>query len=317
MKLSVIIPVHNSENYICRCLDSVVKQSFNDFEIIIVDDGSIDNSRELIESYSLNDKRIQYFYIKNHGASYARNYGMDRVSGKYLMFIDADDYCDINYFGNMVSLIQHLDTDVAMSNYQLVRNDNIYSNKLLRNITGNGILNRDKATNLVLLDTGFKGFVWNKIYKMSIVNHIRFNVKISYLEDLLFNVQVFKNCERIGYSSFTGYYYCQNDGSASDRLNKDFYLTLQIIKRIVSTENRHIVDATIFYNLISENKIKSSLFKKIKKINNIKDLSLYNPVKNLIVKMGFLSPSLASSLVKLLRLFLASTIYLKIRKIMK
>lgn len=317
MKLSVIIPVHNSENYICRCLDSVVKQSFNDFEIIIVDDGSIDNSRELIESYSLNDKRIQYFYIKNHGASYARNYGMDRVSGKYLMFIDADDYCDINYFGNMVSLIQHLDTDVAMSNYQLVRDKNIYSNRLPRNINKNGLLDCDKAIGLILLDTGFKGFVWNKIYKMSVVNYHRFDVKISYLEDLLFNVQVFKNCKRIGYSDSAWYYYCQNSGSASSKLNQDFYDSLLTIRKMVPDKIRYITDANLLYSLISDHKGKSDIFKTIKNENRVSNLHLHNLIKNFIVKISFFNPAIATWVSDILGVFLTSNMYLKLRKLIK
>lgn len=90
MKYSIVIPVYNGEKYLSKCLDSVINQTYDDYEIIIVDDGSTDNTKKIIMSYK-NDK-IKYFYKENGGVSDARNYGISKVSGEYFMFVDADDY---------------------------------------------------------------------------------------------------------------------------------------------------------------------------------------------------------------------------------
>lgn len=314
MQLSVIVPVYNSGKYIARCLASITKQSFSDFEVIIVDDGSIDDSRSIIEKFAYEDRRIKYFYIKNSGVSYARNYGIDRVNGKYLMFIDADDYCDSDYFNNMISLIHRLGADVVMCNYYLVRNSNIYGNKLPQLFNKIGIFDMENATNSILLDNGFKGFVWNKIYSMTAIGTQRFDVNITYLEDLLFNILVFKNSKKIGYSNHKAYYYCQNSGSASSQLNQDFYSTLLKIRKLVSFKNRSTIDSNILYTLIAGNDTKSRIFKMIKTENSISNLKLYNPIKNLIVNIGFFCPVLATLFANILKMMLASNIYIKIRK---
>lgn len=317
MQLSVIIPVYNSGKYITRCLDSIVKQSFNDFEVIIVDDGSVDNSKDIIKKYVCTDSRIKYFYIENSGVSYARNYGINRVSGEYLMFVDADDYCNHNYFKKMISLIQSLDVDVAMCNYYLVRkNNDIYANKLPKLFNGIGVLNLEDATNSILLDNGFKGFVWNKIYSMNAVGSQRFDVSITYLEDLLFNILIFKNSNKIGYSNDKSYYYCQNKGSASSQLNQDFYSVLLKIRKLVSLNNRRVVDSNMFYSLIVSNNTKSEIFETIKTENNFNNLKMHNPIKNLISNVGFFSPISGTLLANIFKVILSSNIYAKIRNLL-
>ncbi|WPC22383.1 glycosyltransferase [Pediococcus inopinatus] len=314
MKLSVVIPIYNSENYISRCLESIMNQTFNDYEIIIVDDGSTDNSKLIINRYVLKDERIKYFYIKNHGVSHARNIGIETSSGKYLMFIDADDYCDENYFSNMVNLIQHLQVDVAMSNFYLVQNKNIYPNKLPRLQNKSGILTSDQATTLILLDNGFKGFVWNKIYKRSVVDNLRFDSRYAYLEDMLFNIKVFKNCKNIGYNDSINYYYCQNIGSASSELNQDFYSVSMKIRNIISTKNRYIVDSNILYNLVFQGKSSSKTFITVKNENRMKNIRLYNPVKNLIIKTSFVNLRVATWLARELQRVVTSKAYFRLRK---
>jgi len=98
IKISIIIPVYNSEKFLNRCLDSIVNQTIKDIEIICINDGSTDNSLSILNDYAKNDKRISIINISNHGAGYARNKGLEKAKGDYIGFCDSDDYVDLNYY---------------------------------------------------------------------------------------------------------------------------------------------------------------------------------------------------------------------------
>lgn len=109
MKISVIVPVYNSSDYIGRCIDSVLNQTYNNFELILVDDGSIDNSLSILKEYEIKDKRIKVFTQKNSGPGVARNLGIAKATGDYIVFVDSDDYIDEEYF----DLLSKKDDDVV------------------------------------------------------------------------------------------------------------------------------------------------------------------------------------------------------------
>ena len=109
MKISVIVPVYNSSDYIGRCIDSVLNQTYNNFELILVDDGSIDNSLSILKEYETKDKRIKVFTQKNSGPGVARNLGIAKATGDYIVFVDSDDYIDEEYF----DLLSKKDDDVV------------------------------------------------------------------------------------------------------------------------------------------------------------------------------------------------------------
>lgn len=107
MKISVIIPVYNSEKYIERCLKSVVNQSYKDLEIILIDDGSTDNSSLICKKWEKLDNRVKYFRKENGGPSTARNYGLKHVSGDYIHFLDSDDWIDLETYSHCYKLIKN------------------------------------------------------------------------------------------------------------------------------------------------------------------------------------------------------------------
>ena len=104
MKISVVVPVFNIENYIKRCLDSLINQTYSNLEIILVDDGSTDNSGKICDEYALRDERIKVYHEKNGGAAKARNFAVDKVTGDYLFFVDGDDYIDYDTLEKMYLL---------------------------------------------------------------------------------------------------------------------------------------------------------------------------------------------------------------------
>lgn len=102
-KISVIVPVYNVEKYLRRCIDSILAQTFTDFELLLIDDGSKDNSRDLCDGYAMKDERVRVFHKKNGGVSSARNLGLDNAKGEWVSFVDADDYLDNCYYSNFLS----------------------------------------------------------------------------------------------------------------------------------------------------------------------------------------------------------------------
>ena len=117
--ISVIVPVYNVESYLSKCLDSVLSQSFSDFEVILVDDGSTDGSAEICKAYQLKDPRIGYFYKENGGLSSARNQGLKVSQGSYVTFIDSDDYIDPEYLFTLYRLVKENDADISTCFYNI------------------------------------------------------------------------------------------------------------------------------------------------------------------------------------------------------
>lgn len=123
-KLSIIIPIYNAENYISNCLKSIFAQSFSDYEVVLVNDGSKDKSLDMCKKIAYDDRRVTVIDKENGGASSARNAGIKAASGEYLMFIDADDYIDDGYLEAMYNAVSRFDSDIAICGVRFVKSDN-------------------------------------------------------------------------------------------------------------------------------------------------------------------------------------------------
>lgn len=211
-KISVIIPVYNAEKYLDRCIDSIINQTYKNIEIILVNDGSKDNSLNICKKYQKLDKRIKLINKKNEGVSIARNKGIEIATGEYLYFCDADDYLDIHALEYYYKEIQN--SDLIISDYYIVNeNKNIKkSNSFPKNIRIDTIKEIDNLK-ISLLSNSYKhsnilngdytgeglGFVWNKLFRKSIVdkNNIRFPKGIILCEDVCFIYKYLDNCKKI------------------------------------------------------------------------------------------------------------------------
>ena len=118
--ISVVIPAYNVEKYLDKCMNSVLNQSFTDFEVLLIDDGAKDSTVQLCDKYAEKDTRVKTYHKKNGGLSDARNYGLERISGKYVTFIDSDDYIDNNYLKYMYDLIVKENAQICMVQGQLL-----------------------------------------------------------------------------------------------------------------------------------------------------------------------------------------------------
>lgn len=229
--ISLIIPVYNVEKYLKKCLDSIINQTFSDFEIILVDDGSKDNSGIICDEYATNDSRILVIHKDNGGVSSARNLGIIKASGEWILFVDADDVVPKDTLLYYANSIASNDIDMILGSYATYdENDNIkkYNTKQFeKTISMLECLKLFYHSDTKL----FQGYIWNRPMKRSIImdNNIRFNEFIYFKEDGLFAVQYMLCCtKKCLYSSHVVYYYYQHDNSSIHLYNSevsDKYLT--------------------------------------------------------------------------------------------
>lgn len=168
--ISIIVPVYNVEPYINRCIDSIIAQSFTDFELILIDDGSADNSGRICDEYSFKDARINVIHKLNGGQSIARNAGIDIAKGKYLSFIDADDYISPDMIETLFNLAEKYNADISECGYISVFKDKEVVCEFGKGIEfGEGNYLIEKFINADI----FYG-VWSKLFKNSLFNNTRF-----------------------------------------------------------------------------------------------------------------------------------------------
>lgn len=201
--ISIIVPVYNTENYLEKCLYSLVNQTYKNIEIIIIDDGSPDNSMNIIQKFVLADNRVKVISQKNQGLSGARNNGMNNTNGDYIMFIDSDDWIEIDTCEKAINASEKYNADVVFwsyikefsnsqkDNYLFDKTEIIWSEKNINQLSrrmvglvGDELANPQSIDNLVT--------AWGKLYKKSVIGDVRFtDTKIIGTEDALFNIEVF------------------------------------------------------------------------------------------------------------------------------
>lgn len=254
-KITVIIPVYNVENYLERCLKSILYNTYTNLEIICVNDGSTDNSKKILEDYSQRDKRVIVINKKNNGISSARNAGIKIATGEYIAFVDSDDWIHEKYFEY---LIRGIDTaDLVICNYirsyksGSVETDDAYRVQSISPID-------------VLKNKELKSYVWGKLFRHQLVDEIRF-CESEKLEDSLYNMDVLLNNKnlKINHVGVPLYYYFVRAGSLVNNIEaysvlslakcfKEYYdkeneaewkkvLAIEIIKRTLSARYIFII----------------------------------------------------------------------------
>lgn len=212
--VSVIVPVYNTEKYLERCIDSLLRQTYKNIEILIIDDGSTDNSPEICDRYSLLDDRVKVVHKSNGGVSSARNAGLDIASGKYVAFVDSDDYVEETYIECLYSLIKDNSADLSICGYIYETENGTIINRTKGNEM---LLNAYEALYMSFNNRGFQGFLWNKLFIKELIGKLRFDVNISISEDTLFVLQYLLNCNRIVYNPTNQYHYVHHQSSALNR----------------------------------------------------------------------------------------------------
>lgn len=230
--ISIIVPVYNVEKYIERCLECLIRQTEKDIEIILIDDGPTDRTKEICDSYAKKYSNMSVVHKKNEGVSSARNLGIELSKGEYIAFVDADDSVDLNFFEVLLNCLKESKSDVAAcavaneynAHYEIKKSHS----EMLEYTVFDG--------NETVLDgvTVLGGYIWNKLWKRSLIGEHRFSDSISMCEDLLFLWETLKDSNRACYVEMNMYHYLIHFESLSHSSNIEKYReALQIQEKII------------------------------------------------------------------------------------
>lgn len=210
--ISVIIPVYKVEKYLDQCIASVSGQTYQNLEIILVDDGSPDSCGEICDKWAERDSRIKVIHKKNGGLSAARNTGLAAVAGEFVAFVDSDDLIIPTMMEELLSVLKEKKADIAECNYVCFSDED--EQKLKNEVSGEKTRSytTKEALSLLIENRTFKYTVWNKIYRRDILNTLRFEVGKLH-EDVFFTYQVFGHCKIIAKTEKTLYFYRQRSDS--------------------------------------------------------------------------------------------------------
>lgn len=214
-KISVIIPVYNVEKYISRCIDSILNQSYNNIEIIIVNDGSIDKSGFICDEYSKKYNNIKVFHTENSGVSSARNLGIDNSEGEYITFVDPDDYIEKDMYKILYDLIIKSKSEIAMTSFYYIKeNDVIEAEDNSNNLI---IFTKEEALRLYFKrEKPFDScFLWNKLFKRDLFKEVRLDVELVIQEDSEVLIRLLNRINSIVYIGIPLYFYIIREGAAT------------------------------------------------------------------------------------------------------
>lgn len=284
-KVSIVLPIYNVESYLDTCVQSVRNQTYQNIEIILVDDGAKDNSGKICDRLALKDNRIKVLHKENGGLSSARNAGYKIATGKYLMYIDSDDVIKSDVVEMCVEAIERDQSDIVIYGYEKVDEK---GNVLEVCTWGNKLFNHDMMVEYLytaITEMSF-GYAWNKLYRKSIIDESKVlaDSKIIDREDLVYNLELLKNVDNVSYIDYVGYEYLQRSTSLLHNSNLArlkgidyFVMTMQNIKvgnekidkKLFNMNILHYLADCIIKNVIWNQELKAkekrTLIKKILK----------------------------------------------------
>ena len=225
--ISIIVPIYNTEKYLHECLDSIINQTYANFEVLLVNDGSTDSSGIICQEYVERDSRFRYFEKDNGGVASARNLGLEHSEGTYITFIDSDDWVEQNYLDVLYTALKENDTDVAISTYKRFAQDGVF---YLRSYSREddeflnlGTRSRDSFLEILPrlgeLDHSFYS-ISSKLIKRKIIGNLLFDEQVSYAEDLNFFFHLYLGVESVVYVRDYTYIYRTHDASTSQNVNE-------------------------------------------------------------------------------------------------
>lgn len=272
--ISVIIPVYNVEKYLNQCIESIINQTYKNLEIILIDDGSTDNSGEICENYSKKDPRIKVIHQKNSGVSSARNKGIDIATGKYINFIDSDDYIEEDMIEYLYGLLQQENADISMCSAY-----DVYDKKIIFTAKKNIYLtmNSHDAYYYMLQPKYFGIGIWNKLIAKELFKSDRFPVGRKNGEELELLQRLIYRAKKLVYSSVPKYYYRQRSDSATHSLilSEGLIESMHTLCEYVGKKfpdlyeliyTNYVLSCFQVYNNYIKNDIKNNRFNRVYKI---------------------------------------------------
>ena len=230
MKVSILIPAYNVEKYLPICLDSVLGQTYHDLQVVIIDDGSKDCTLEVCKNYSEKDDRVEYYTQENRGVAETRNHLLSKVKGEYVLFVDADDWIELDMVEYLVSL-------ATENSAEMVTCDRLINDaKPIVSQPNINILSQNEAIKDFLYHDYFIGSLWNKLIKTSLLKDKSFNKAISYGEDALFVWNVLQDVDTVVVSTKQLYHYRMNEASISHQSFGEKKLTGHLTWQLITDD---------------------------------------------------------------------------------
>lgn len=242
--ISVIVPVYNVEQYLEKCVDSIINQTYKNLEIILIDDGSTDSSGQLCDHLAQKDSRIVVYHKENGGVSSARNLGLDKAQGDYIGFIDSDDYIDPDMYEFLYNDLKKYNVDISMCDLY-----HVYANKKDEqvDVIERYIINASDAINLVLNGKFSAVTPGNKLYKKNLFYEVRYDLNISVAEDALMIIKLLGKSGLLSISTEKKYYYYHRSNSLTtspfSEKTLDVITVYQRVLEIVKENNPNIIDS--------------------------------------------------------------------------
>lgn len=230
--ISVIVPVYNIENYLSRCVESILKQTYKNLEVILVDDGSNDSSAELCDDFKESDRRIKVIHKLNGGLGYARNSGLEIANGKYVVFIDGDDYVEQDMIANLYKSILENNADTCIGGFKRVLADRQIENKnpfagicyegesIIKDVL---VKMFGKNGNKISRDY-IEMSVWKVMFSNDIIQQyrLRFPSEREFIsEDIIFDLQYYQHAKKVVCNDDVSYCYCDNENSLTTKYNPE------------------------------------------------------------------------------------------------
>ena len=265
--ISIIVPVYNGHKYLKNCLNSILNNSYKNIELIVVNDGSTDESDVICQEFVNKHSRVKHYSKKNGGIVSARNFGLEKANGKYICFSDQDDEVPVNSYELLYENILKYQAQMCIGSYQILyerkkidcfslKNEGVYSTK--EEIINNLIIPTIENVNRTIDNRNYKNVrwnIWNCMYERQYLK--KFNIKffkyIDYEDDLLFNLEVYKNIEKISYTNMIVYYWRKNLKSTSNSKRyienywvkasklKEYYLTVLTKCQLIDKNYRYFI----------------------------------------------------------------------------
>ena len=296
MKVSIIIPVYNSYKTLSRCLDSIISQTYTNIEIIIINNNSNDKSINIINKYTKKDKRIIALSEKNRGVSYARNLGINKSTGDYIMFVDSDDYIEQNAVEVLIDNIKNNKCNVIRAyfksdvktydNQKKYLQNHLYYKKEINNILIPNILNQSIGS-----------YIWLLLIKKDLLNNIKFNEKLYIHQDLYFYIELLSNINSIYFTNTIIYNYKTNPDSSKSKqyYKRNIYNILDLYNELNNlTNNKQLISNLCFSMMVpyfgkiyfNNKELFNTIYKDFK--YNTTMLDIYNNINKKDIRLDIL-----------------------------
>ena len=243
--VSIIVPVYNAEATISRCIESIINQEYRDFELLLIDDGSIDSSGTICDRYAAEDSRIRLIHKENTGVSETRNMALDLACGTYLQFLDSDDWITPNATRLFVEEAERYHCDMVISDFYRVVGKRVAHKG---DIDDDCVLTQEEFSAHMLQNPAdfYYGVLWNKLYRHDIVEkyHLRMNPEISWCEDFMFNLEYIRHAEVFYALQVPVYYYVKTKGSLASQgmsISKTIKMKLMVFE-YYNNFYKHVLD---------------------------------------------------------------------------